>query len=288
MATLYLGGPIWTQKRWVGNFFPTGARPADFLALYSRRLSTVENHSTFYSLPAPHTVQRWREQTPPDFRFCCKFPRLISHERRLLHVEEETAEWVARLRQLGDRAGPSFLQLPPDFGPAEMPTLTAYLDRLPPDLPVAVEVRHPGWFHEHPAAALARELSARGRARVNYDVRPLRAPGPRDELTLKALDVKPEVPVTFELTAPFILVRFVSHPTAAGNQPFYAEWAPKVAGWLAVGVDVYFCIQHADDFLAPSLCRDFHEEVARLMPGLPALPSWPAPGRTPERQGSLF
>ncbi len=52
---LYLGCPIWGLKGWVGNFFPAGAKQRDFLALYSRRLNTVEGNTTFYAIPDPAT-----------------------------------------------------------------------------------------------------------------------------------------------------------------------------------------------------------------------------------------
>jgi uncharacterized protein YecE (DUF72 family) len=33
---------------WIGDLFPIGSKSGDFLALYSRRLTTVEGNTTFY------------------------------------------------------------------------------------------------------------------------------------------------------------------------------------------------------------------------------------------------
>ena len=85
--SLYLGCPIWGLKGWVGNFFPAGAKQRDFLALYSRRLNTVEGNTTFYAIPDQTTVERWRDETPPGFKFCLKFPKIISHQLRLRNAE---------------------------------------------------------------------------------------------------------------------------------------------------------------------------------------------------------
>ena len=55
--SIYLGCPIWSFKGWVGNFYPKGTKPADFLREYARRLTTVEGNTTFYAVPAPKTIE---------------------------------------------------------------------------------------------------------------------------------------------------------------------------------------------------------------------------------------
>ncbi len=208
--TLYLGCPMWALKAWVGTFYPAGAKARDFLSLYSRRLNTVEGNTTFYATPSADTVARWRAETPDDFQFCLKFPKIISHEKRLHAAEPETAEFIARLEQLGDRCGPAFLQLPPTFSARGLPALTAYLDTLPPPssgLRFAVEVRHPDYFGGPAEAALDEALAQRDVARVLYDVRGLRAAEPVDEATRTAQERKPDVPVRFTRTADFAFLR---------------------------------------------------------------------------------
>ena len=49
MAHFYLGCAVWGYKDWLGELFPAGSKNADFLALYSRRLTTVEGNTTFYA-----------------------------------------------------------------------------------------------------------------------------------------------------------------------------------------------------------------------------------------------
>jgi uncharacterized protein YecE (DUF72 family) len=149
---LYLGCPMWGLKSWVGNFFPKGAKQREFLALYSRRLNTVEGNTTFYALPEAAVVERWRDETPPGFKFCLKFPQIISHRRRLNNAEAETHDFLDRLARLGDRCGPAFLQLPPSMGGAYLPALAAYLAALPRDFRYAVEPRHGDFFGKDEAA----------------------------------------------------------------------------------------------------------------------------------------
>src|SRR5579864_182982 len=109
----YIGCPMWGYKEWVGNFFPARTPASDFLRLYSKKLSVVEGNTIFYALPSSETIARWRQETPATFRICPKVSRSISHEARLESKRDETLFFVERVRELGTRLGPIFLQLPP-------------------------------------------------------------------------------------------------------------------------------------------------------------------------------
>ncbi len=271
--SIYLGCPVWGLKGWVGNFFPAGAKQRDFLALYSRRLNTVEGNTTFYAIPDPTTVERWRDETPPGFKFCLKFPKIITHQLRLRDAEAPTAEFVDRLRLLGDRRGPAFLQLPPNFGSRNLQSLISYLDSLPSEFRYAVEVRHPDFFSTPAEAALDEALRARGVARVLFDVRGLRSAEPGDEATITAQERKPNVPARFTRTAPFTFVRFIAHPKVEANAELLEDWAGRASGWLAAGDDVFFFLHSPTDVLSPLLARDLHHRIAARSP-LPPLPAW--------------
>jgi uncharacterized protein YecE (DUF72 family) len=43
---LFLGTQGWNYAAWVGPFYPTGTRSADFLTTYARAFRTVEVDST--------------------------------------------------------------------------------------------------------------------------------------------------------------------------------------------------------------------------------------------------
>ena len=127
----FLGCPIWGNKEWVGELFASDVVQKDFLRQYASVFNTVEGNTTFYGLPSEKAAMRWVADTPPGFRFALKFPRAISHDKRLRNAELETAAFVDVLAVLQDRVGPSFLQLPPSYGPRDLPVLDRYLDALP-------------------------------------------------------------------------------------------------------------------------------------------------------------
>jgi uncharacterized protein YecE (DUF72 family) len=138
-----LGCPVWACPDWVGTLFSTKDRKK-WLGEYSSVFGTVEGNSTFYGLPAMDTIKRWADSSCDGFRFCLKFPKAISHDRRLIDAEVETELFLDILKVLAeaDRLGPSFLQLPPTFSAVEIDRLKSYLQSLPTDFSYAVEVRH--------------------------------------------------------------------------------------------------------------------------------------------------
>ena len=173
-TNFYLGCAVWAYKGWLGDFFPASSRAADFLRLYSQRLTAVEINATFYGVPSRDTVTRWAEETPPGFQFCPKLPRDLTH-RGLLQPSIPHALTFGKLMQtLGDRLGPIFVQLPPQYGPTMLNDLHAFLSAWPrEEIPLAVEVRHLDWFREPHAHALTSLLESLGVGRVLLDTRPI-------------------------------------------------------------------------------------------------------------------
>ncbi len=154
-ARIRIGTQGWNYDAWIGPFYPSGTRFADFLTVYARAFDTVEVDSTFYAIPPAKTVRGWAERTPPDFRFALKLPQEITHERRLRDAEHATGTFIERARELGDKLGSVLIQLGPAFGPTELPALAAFLPTLPRDVRFAVEFRQRGWIHDGILALLA-------------------------------------------------------------------------------------------------------------------------------------
>ncbi len=288
---LYLGCPMWGLKTWAGNFFPAGSKQRDFLSLYSRRLNTVEGNTTFYALPDIATLERWRDETPPGFKFCLKFPQIISHRKRLKNCEAETGEFLDRLERLAraDRCGPAFLQLPPTFSAAHLRSLIAYLASLPRDFRYVVEPRHADFFdgseHETQFDELLRRHNL---ARCIFDTTALFSlPKDRSEDVAVAQDKKPRFPARHTRTGAFAFVRFVGPPEVTANHAWLEAWAARVADWLAAGDDVFFFLHNPDDTRSPEMARLLHALVSAHY-AVPALPAWDASSALAPKQASLF
>lgn len=261
---LYLGCPIWGYKAWVGTFFPERTPAGNFLRLYSRKLSTVEGNTTFYMVPSAETVARWRAETPAEFRFCPKIPRLISHAPDLEASQEATRAFVTRMRGLGERLGPIFLQLPPAFGPTHLKQLETWLSFWPGDVRLAVEVRHPAFFEQDQAATLNALLHAQRAARVIMDTRPMRAGPAAEQEMLQARERKPDLPVYPAITTDFIFLRYIGHSSLEVNAPFLDAWAARLAQWLERGIALYLFCHCPDEVYSPDICYELYRRLARL------------------------
>lgn len=278
----YLGCPGWGVKTWVGRLFPEGTKPTEYLACYARAFNSVEGNTTFYALPTADTVARWDEQTPAEFRFCFKFPREVTHDKLLIDAADEVATFLARVAPLGDKLGTLMLQLPARFGPPLVPRLRAFLEALPRDHHYAVELRDPVFFHDRAARrAVLDLLAARGVDLVVMDAR-----GVHSSKSLMFAEVrarKPNLPVFAHVTADRPIVRCVPHEDFAASAHLVAEWAPRVAAWIAEGKRPYVFLHAPDDTFASDNAYAFHA-MLRAHADVGDLPA--APGAA--RQLGLF
>lgn len=261
----YIGCPAWGYKEWVGNFFPPHTPSSDFLRLYSNQLNAVEGNTVFYALPSTETIARWCQETPPTFRICPKVLRSISHEAHLENSKNETLHFVERMSELGTRLGPMFLQLPPSFGPTQLPQLEAFLNYWPTDVRLAVEVRHPDFYIEQHALILNTLLSQRKVARVMMDTRPIRTGSTKDQQILQARERKPNLPLQITVTTDFTFLRYIGHPRMEVNDPLLDTWSEQIGQWLKQGTTVYAFCHCPFEIHSPEICAALYQRVSKLV-----------------------
>jgi uncharacterized protein YecE (DUF72 family) len=273
---LYLGCPVWSFKGWVGNFYPKGTKPGEFLREYAKRVTTIEGNTTLYAVPSQQTIENWVAEMPDGFHFCPKIPKAISHEGSLTDNLDRALGFVDIMLQFGDRLGPMFLQLPPRYSPSLLSDLETFLSRWPRDVRLAVEVRHLDWFESPNDEALDELLLQHNMARVTIDTRPIRnlygdksLAGSSYESLLEARERKPDVPVVPKRTSDFVFVRYIGHPDLEINRPFLDEWGSYFSSQIKDGADVYAFCHSPDNMVAPTLCRELHQRVAKVVDVLP-------------------
>ncbi|MBE9033787.1 DUF72 domain-containing protein [aff. Roholtiella sp. LEGE 12411] len=267
----FIGCAVWAYKGWIGELYPQGTRTNEFLHLYSRRFTTVEGNTTFYAVPNQETVTRWAAETPPGFEFCLKLPRDITHQGLLQPYIPAALKFLEQMRPLGNRLGPIFAQLPPSYAPGLLDDLTTFLKAWSrTDTPLALEVRHLDWFTEPHASNLTAVLEKLGVGRVLLDSRPIYTGD--DEPQLQSERRKPKLPLQFSLTAPFSLIRFISHPNLSVNQPFMEDWVTQIRQWLQAGVRIYFFVHCPTEERSPSTAHYFQQLLEQSDVAVPPLP----------------
>lgn len=79
-------------------------------------------------------VNNWSKKTPKDFKFTAKFPKVITHEKRLKEVDEELVLFFEAIGGLSDKILALLIQLPPSLqikeGLDNLRELVPQLDRI--------------------------------------------------------------------------------------------------------------------------------------------------------------
>ena len=149
---VYAGCAKWGIKEWAGKIYPPKTKEKDFVTHYVKQFNCLELNATHYRIPQPEWIERWKAEANSDFRFCPKFPQMISHMRRLKNCERETDVFLKAMEGFGENLGTSFLQMPPNFTPKSHKELEAYLTALPKDFKLSIELRHPEWLKDNEIA----------------------------------------------------------------------------------------------------------------------------------------
>lgn len=283
----FLGCPAWSNRDWIGNVFRTGATTSDLLREYSRVFNTVEGNTLFYALPPMATVERWMAETPAEFRFAPKFPKAISHERRLANAAEESKAFFKVLDALADgyKLGVSFLQLPPSFNINNLDTLSSYLKALPRDFSYAIEPRHVSWFDEGDNEKRLNDLLENLNIdKVIFDARPLFSSEPDDDEEREARERKPQTPLRQVALSKHPIIRFVGKNKIEKNDIFIKDWAPIINKWILEGKRPYIFAHAGNDAFAPFVARRLHQQLKRINPLLPELATFESDRVKPEKE----
>lgn len=190
-----IGSCSWSFDEWSGPLYPPGLPSNRWLEFYAHHFPAVEIDSTFYSAPAEETARRWVEMTPANFRFTCKLPRELTHERRLRDCRPEMLAFLRALEPLAPKLHVVLIQLPPSYRYQEERTaFRDFITQLPDDFRFAIEFRHSGWHKP----GIIRLLEKHRLCWVWSDTSPL------NERNLAPFEFQP-------LTTDFLYLRLLGH-----------------------------------------------------------------------------
>jgi uncharacterized protein YecE (DUF72 family) len=272
----HIGLTQWGYKQWKTNFFRDDAKPEDFLLQYASVFNSVEGNTTFYRVPAAELIEKWGSQVPADFKFCFKFPRTITHEKRLKGVTGDVLSFLDLFKPIRTKLGPFHIQLDSKFSYEQMDDLESLIELLPPHLSFAVEVRHADFFDKGRKERYFNDfLKSYGVNRVVFDTRKLHDLKSKDTSIRQAQDRKPKLPVRFDATGANPFVRFVGANDVLNNQAYLKEWAIITANWIREAKHPYIFIHAPESLHAPDLARYFHRELGKLIEISP-MPDWPS------------
>jgi uncharacterized protein YecE (DUF72 family) len=158
-GSIYIGCAGWNIRREHVDVF--GAE-GTHLERYACTFQCVEINSSFYRSHRRATYERWAASTPDAFRFAVKFPKQVTHERRLCGAEEMIEQFAAEVGGLGGKLGVVLVQLPPSLA-FEAAVVEEFFRALRSHLScsIACEPRHASWFEATAETLLDRHAIAR-------------------------------------------------------------------------------------------------------------------------------
>jgi len=264
---IYLGGTMWNIPKWKGKIYPAKTKAAEMGIEYCKQFSTLELNATHYKIHGPEVISKWKGfSQEADFKFCPKFPNLITHYRRFLNCEALTDEFLLAISHFEEKLGPSFIQLRPDYSPKYAQRLIDYLKTIPEDFKLAVEFRHPEWFNNSPEAETVwRYLEERKISAVISATA-----GRRDALHMR-------------MTSDTLILRFGGYDLHQSDEIRLAQWTERISEWLELGLNhIHIWVHQFNSVKTPETCLIFGKMLEEKT-GIKI--------KTPqfiEEQGSLF
>lgn len=236
---VYVGCAKWGRKDWIGKVYPPGTKEADFLQLYAQHFNSIELNATFYKIPSLKQTQEWKSKVGKNFLFIPKISNSISHIHRLKNTEERMEWFLKGIAGFGDNLGPVFLMLHPQMGPKSLSTIEAFIQRLPKEIKLFLELRHEGWFE---SAEVSNEifslLEENGAGAVITDTA-----GRRDCVHMR-------------LTTPEAFIRFEGNDLHPTDYTRVDDWVQRIKKWMEQGIEkVYFFMHQHKEIHSPELCQ---------------------------------
>ena len=274
---LLIGSTGWGQRGFVGVVYPRGTKPGAYLQAYGAQFDCIELNATFYRVPDRRQALKWYAAVPDDFRFCPKVNQGITQAAGLALDTSRTLDFAKAVQAFEHKLGPCFAQLPSTFGADQLDTLRVWLDAWPPQLRLAVELRHESWFGTSAGADAFAELAARELGAVITDVG-----GRRDAAHMS-------------MTTDFAMLRWVGNVHTT-DEPRMRAWLERLRAWYAGGLrTAYVFVHQPEEAPGATSAARFGELAARALEGLDVRLRYPrvvgggSPGAEPRvRQSELF
>ena len=242
---VFVGCPVWGDKRFVGKIYPKGTQAKDFLKVYSTRFNAIELNATGYGIPSVEDVKGWGKVVSDGFVFCSKVSRQISHSSPLAKDAAGLKLFCQNMHAFEGHLGTVFLQLPPFFSPLRFDQLLKFFDLWDYSLPLCIELRHPDWFLDNETLdKLFEAMRERGIGTVITDVS-----GRRDVLHQC-------------LTTPSAFIRFDGHDLHPSDFKRLDDWALRIQEWIKEGLQtLYFFVHTPEKHLTADLSNYFIERL---------------------------
>ena len=242
----FIGGAKWGKQEWVGMLYPKGTKSNNFLSEYAKQFNSIEMNAMYHALPSVKTIESWKAVVGSDFKFCPKFTKQITHEKMLKNCMSELSAFISTLHTFGSNLGSVFLPLHPLMGVKEEQVILDFIELLPNDVNLFLELRSENWFEGGAYYPIFEFLKNRGMGVVITDTA-----GRRDC-------------VHMELTNKRAFIRFVGNNLHESDYARIDNWVERIGIWIQGGLEeLYFYMHQNDERNTPILLDYFIRKLNR-------------------------
>jgi uncharacterized protein YecE (DUF72 family) len=226
----YIGTSGWNYKTWRDGFY--GDTPQkQWLRFCAERFTSIEVNGTFYRLQPQSTFKKWRDETPEEFPFAIKGHRYVTHNKKLIDVEEPVIRCRDAALPLGERLAVVVWQLPALFK-KNIERLEKFLQTLRhwETTRHAIEFRHKTWFDDEVAECLTKHA------------------------VVGCMSDAPDWPIWHRVTTDLVYIRLHGHTrkyASSYSKQSLKNWANRVLIWLNENRDVHVYFDNDAEGAAP-------------------------------------
>lgn len=144
----FIGCSGFYYKHWKGTFYPADLPQNRWFEYYCMHFNTLELNVTFYRFPELSALQKWYSNSPADFRFSVKAPRVITHYKKFNDTAGLIRDFYQVIHEgLKEKLGCVLFQMPPSFifSTERLERIIAGVD---PSYRNVIEFRHQSWWRQ--------------------------------------------------------------------------------------------------------------------------------------------
>jgi len=143
---MYIGCSGWNYPAWKNDFYK-GVSTKNYFQVYSQTFDTCEINNTFYKFPKIELIKKWEKESPEDFVFTIKAPRIITYFSKFKN-KDTINKFYTTISYLGKKLGCVLFQLPPEVK-YDKEILERIVDNLDYNYKNVIEFRDPSWWNEN-------------------------------------------------------------------------------------------------------------------------------------------
>ena len=144
----FIGCSGYYYREWKGQFYPADLPSTKWLQFYAQHFNTIEINATFYRMPTLKSLGKWYNDTPEDFAFTVKAPKLFTHLKKMKGILEEQSQFYDTcFNALQDKLRCVLYQFPASFKYSEQ-MLEVIMSLSETPVLHAIEFRDASWWQE--------------------------------------------------------------------------------------------------------------------------------------------